>query len=52
MVKVDTVINNIALFAKKFGTNYKVLKIHNPWLRENKLNNKSGKVYYIKLPEK
>ena len=51
-VKVDTVINNIALFAKKFGTNYKVLKIHNPWLRENKLNNKSGKVYYIKLPEK
>ena len=51
-VKVDTVINNIALFAKKFGTNYKVLKIHNPWLRENKLNNKSRKVYYIKLPEK
>ena len=51
-VKVDTVINNIALFAKKFGTNYKVLKIHNPWLRENKLNNKSDKVYYIKLPEK
>ena len=44
-VKVDTVINNIALFAKKFGTNYKVLKIHNPWLRENKLNNKSRKVY-------
>jgi len=51
-VKVDTVINNIALFAKKFGTNYKVLKIHNPWLREKRLNNKSGKVYYIKLPEK
>ena len=27
-VKVDSVINNIALFAKKFGTNYKVLKLH------------------------
>ncbi len=50
-VKVDTIINNIASFAKKFNTNYKELKIHNPWLRENKLNNKSGKTYYIKIPE-
>jgi len=51
-VKVDTPITNIALFAKSFGTFYKELKIHNPWLRENKLNNKSRKVYYIKIPEK
>lgn len=51
-VRVDTVINNIASFAKKFGTNYRVLKLHNPWLRENKLNNKSRKVYYINIPEK
>ncbi len=51
-VKVDTVITNIALFAKKYSTNYKELKILNPWLRENKLNNKSRKVYYINVPEK
>lgn len=51
-VRVDTTINNIALFARKFDTNYKELKLHNPWLRENKLNNNSRKVYYIKLPEK
>lgn len=51
-VKVDTAIVNIALFAKKFGTNYKELKMHNPWLRENKLNNKSRKEYFIRLPEK
>lgn len=50
-VKVDTAITNIAKFAKKFGTNYKTLKIYNPWLRENKLNNKSRKVYYIKIPK-
>lgn len=49
-VKVDTVITNIASFAKGFGTNYKELKLHNPWLRENKLNNKSRKLYYIKIP--
>ena len=51
-VKVDTIINNIALFAKKFDTNYKELKLHNPWLRENKLNNKSRKLYEIKIPIK
>ncbi len=50
-VEVDTIINDIALFAQNFGTNYKELKIHNPWLRENKLNNKSRKLYYIKLPQ-
>ena len=49
-VKVDTVITNIASFAKKFKTNYKELKLHNTWLRENKLNNKSRKLYKIKIP--
>ena len=49
-VKVDTVITNIASFAKKFKTNYKELKLHNAWLRENKLNNKSRKLYKIQIP--
>lgn len=52
IVKVDTVISNISLFAKKFGITYKELKIHNPWLRENKLNNASKKLYEIKIPVK
>jgi membrane-bound lytic murein transglycosylase D len=51
-VKVDTVITNLTLFAKKFGMNYKELKIHNPWLREHRLNNKSHKLYEIKVPAK
>lgn len=50
-VKVDTAITNIAAFAKKFNTNYKELKMYNPWLRENKLNNKSRRLYEIKIPE-
>ena len=49
-VEVDTAIVNIASFAKHFGINYKALKLHNPWLRENKLNNKSRKLYHIKIP--
>ena len=49
-VKVDTVITDIARFSKDMGINYKTLKIHNPWLRENKLNNASKRAYEIKIP--
>jgi hypothetical protein len=49
-VEVDTVITNIASFGKRYGLNYKEIKILNPWLRENKLNNTSRKKYLIKLP--
>lgn len=50
-VEVDTAITDIASFAKKYGTNYKELKMYNPWLRENKLNNKTQRLYQIKIPE-
>jgi hypothetical protein len=49
---VDKPIDNLAEFAKENGINYKILKLHNPWLRENKLNNASGKIYYFEIPEK
>ena len=48
---LDTAINNIADFALKMGVNYKILKIHNPWLLENHLNNRSRKYYEIAIPE-
>lgn len=47
---VDTVISNLASFAKMHQVNYKELKIFNPWLLENHLNNKSRKQYYIEVP--
>ena len=50
-VKVDTAVSDFARFAQNFGINYKVLKIHNPWLREAHLNNRSRKEYLIELPE-
>ena len=50
-VGVDTAVTNFADFAKGFGINYKILKIHNPWLREKHLNNKSRKQYFIEIPE-
>tara|TARA_R110002095_G_scaffold138100_1_gene119629 strand:- start:120 stop:1061 length:942 start_codon:yes stop_codon:yes gene_type:complete len=51
-VKVDTAVTDFADFAKKFDINYKILKIHNPWLRDTYLKNSSGKEYYIEIPEK
>ena len=36
---------------QQFGINYKILKLHNPWLREPHLNNKSRKQYFIELPK-
>ena len=49
-VAVDTAITNIARFSKQMGVNYKTMKIYNPWLLQNHLNNKSRKLYHIALP--
>ena len=46
----DLPIQNIACFAKEQGINYKLLKIFNPWLIQNHLNNKSRKKYEIQIP--
>ncbi len=49
-VEVDSTINDLASFAKTQGINYKILKIHNPWLRDKKLLNVSKKKYEIEIP--
>ena len=49
-VEVDSSIPDLAAFAKEQGINYKILKIHNPWLRDKKLTNTSGKKYVIEIP--
>lgn len=49
-VKVDTAVTDFSAFAEKFGTNYKLLKILNPWLRKPFLTQKSNKEYFIKIP--
>jgi membrane-bound lytic murein transglycosylase D len=49
-VKVDSAINDISAFAGKFGTNYKMLKFLNPWLRKPFLTPKPNKEYVIKIP--
>ncbi len=49
-VKIDTAITDFSEFAEKFGTNYKMLKYLNPWLRKPYLTPKPNKDYLIKIP--
>ncbi|MBW8245055.1 lytic transglycosylase domain-containing protein [Muricauda oceani] len=51
-VEVDTAVTNWADFAELYEINYKILKRHNPWLREPHLNNSSRKKYTIEIPNK
>lgn len=51
VIQVDTTIDNLAVFSKSYGINYKVLKHFNPWLRQNTLPNLSRKVYQIQMPK-
>lgn len=49
-IVVDSSIINLAAFAKSQGVNYKILKLHNPWLRDKVLLNAAGKKYEIEIP--
>ena len=49
-IVVDSSITNLAAFAKSQGVNYKILKLHNPWLRDKVLLNTTGKKYEIEIP--
>ena len=51
VVEVDSTINSLIDFALNYSTNYKIIKMLNPWLRSDMLTNKSGKTYYIHIPK-
>lgn len=50
ILKIDSTITDLSQFAKAQGINYKILKIHNPWLRDKKLSNPTKKQYNIEIP--
>jgi hypothetical protein len=51
-VKADSTVSDFSSFAKNFGTNYKMLKFLNPWLRKPYFTPKTDKEYFIKIPAK
>ncbi|HRO98511.1 MAG TPA: lytic transglycosylase domain-containing protein, partial [Flavobacteriales bacterium] len=49
-VEVNGPIEDLADFAIRHNTNYRTLKLLNPWLRDVKLTNREGRTYNILLP--
>ncbi|MFN2437634.1 MAG: lytic transglycosylase domain-containing protein [Chitinophagaceae bacterium] len=49
-VTINSSIPNLATYAIANGTNYKMLRQMNPWVRGKTLSVKSGKSYELKLP--
>jgi membrane-bound lytic murein transglycosylase D len=50
-VEVKGAVESWGDFAREHGTNYRMLKLYNPWLIDSKLTNKAGKTYQIRLPK-
>ena len=48
---ISSGIGSIVSFAKSKGTNYKTIKMLNPWMREKTLQNTKGRTYTILLPK-
>jgi hypothetical protein len=51
-VTISSSIPNLAAWAIDNGTNYKMLKILNPWMRDRSLKVSAGKSYEVQLPVK
>jgi membrane-bound lytic murein transglycosylase D len=50
IITVDQTVNNLIDFAISHGTNYKTLKLLNPWLKQDYLPNKSRRTYHLQIP--
>ena len=49
---ITSSLGNLVDFAKSKGTNYKTLKMLNPWLRDKTLTNRNNRTYVILYPFK
>ena len=51
IVEVNGKVDNWGDFAIKYGTNYRMLKVYNPWIINYFLTNPTGKTYQVKIPK-
>ena len=49
-IAIDSSVTDLANLAIQQGINYKILKIHNPWLRTTKMVNPTNKKYQLEIP--
>jgi membrane-bound lytic murein transglycosylase D len=50
-ITLDSSVADLADYATSLGVNYFILKMYNPWLRDNYLSNKTKRAYTIRLPK-
>lgn len=48
---INSGIGNLVAYAKSKGTDYKSVRMLNPWIRSTSLNNSKGRSYTILLPQ-
>lgn len=51
IVEVNGKVENWGDFAIKYGTNYRMLKVYNPWIISYTLTNPTNKIYQVKIPK-
>lgn len=51
IIKIDSSITNLGHFAKTIKTNIAILKLFNPWLLGDRLENPGKNVFEIKIPK-
>jgi hypothetical protein len=50
-VKVNTPVENWSVFAARYNTNFKLLKMYNQWIKANYLTNKGRKTFVVRIPK-
>lgn len=51
VIEVNGSVNSWGDFALEHGTNYRILKVYNPWLIDSKLTNAARKTYEVRIPD-
>ena len=49
-IKVDGAVTSWIDFALEHKTNYKMIRVLNPWIRDTKLTNRARKTYMVRIP--
>lgn len=50
MISINGALGDLSAYARSQGTDYKTLKLLNPWLRDRSLDNRKGRIYELLLP--
>ena len=52
IVQVDAAVKSWGDFAHQYGTNYRMLKVYNPWIRKSSLTNREKRAFKVKIRDR